>query len=1172
MASDEDVKVEDEQAMKSMAPVVRESQAFEAAKKEREQRDNHARELAQTMMATMKEDSARAPAIAPTMAEAGTAPGAHAAQSGGSGAKVAIVVLVLLLLGGGGAAGWYFTMGPGAQQPANNRTTIAGTDSGNTDGDPVPVNAGGGDNNGGNGGGNGDGDNGGGNNSSDDGGEQPPPEQDDPLVAQALESAGAAITNAQSLSDLDAAGKQLQRAKLEKHKASPRQRTEMEELEGRLARQYAYLAATEGFDELRQALEAFESSRATETQTAINHLNAAITARDNLAKLEIPPEVEAIVVTERDALIGRVNDTLAEYWEELDSQARRLEERLQYEEAAAILGDMEKVRAAPEKLADVSHRRRVVRVRGIHKVVRDALAIPDFKGAIEQLEKAEDISVPDELQADHAKVVASVGIAIEEKLAGYLKAAIEAADRAEFEEALNERDAALEMPGRNSEQTSRIADATVYIELSEMINAAERATTEERFNDARAKLDAAGDKIAASADRQLPQSLVLRYNNADVAFTAALSERFEALMKSAKESVDALDFGQASEDLADAGSLPLDADQKRRLEAFKIENEKALGDYVSTLINDAEKALDDGDFEAASEKLQLVKSLRVPDDQTERLAEVEQRFGSEATRLHAEFLDKAHTALEEGNYAAARDSLDAAAKIPVTGTAADEREELEKGYAQRLRDEVSGHIEAADKLLDEGKFSEARTRLDEAARLPLDEELRRPVRRKLEQWAEKLEIKLNQLLQAAADARDAEMFTNADALLKEAHELPLEPDQKIRASKAEDELKAAVAAYKEGLFKKLEDAVESAAEKEGKRIIAKLRGMALGPAEQIRVSRLETALTGESDSDRYERLPRHLRTGWQDKVCRTEQLIDIGEQISSLAVSADGKFGAAGTRSGRVHFFKLKRGIRLGSSKGGTRPITAVAISDDGTFAASGNDDGNVVLFTLSGDTVQATDLGTVSDDAFGLAFSANNNVLYVAARDGTITRFNPVTKGRLGGPVNSGLKRAQCMALSPNGSLLAIGGPDSKVAVFDADRMVIKETLEGSGGELIHSVAFSADGSRLIAGSIGDDVAVWDTRRLSKKPSQQFKGLSEWVRGVGFSPDGRRCAAFDSEKRLMVWDTGSGIPHRQIEYNDRFKGEKRFLPSAGVIGPDGTILIGTREGELIHLSLKDAG
>jgi WD40 repeat protein len=124
---------------------------------------------------------------------------------------------------------------------------------------------------------------------------------------------------------------------------------------------------------------------------------------------------------------------------------------------------------------------------------------------------------------------------------------------------------------------------------------------------------------------------------------------------------------------------------------------------------------------------------------------------------------------------------------------------------------------------------------------------------------------------------------------------------------------------------------------------------------------------------------------------------------------------------------------------------------------------------------------------------------------------------------------------------------------------------------DMVQKLCFSADGKLLIGGSMGDGIGVWETARLTEKPVSQMKGLDEWIKGLGFSSDGRRCCGFDAEKRFVIWDAKSGQSNKTYEF-DQFKREKRFMPRAGYVGPDGTLLLGTEDGELLHLTVKPAG
>jgi WD40 repeat protein len=104
-------------------------------------------------------------------------------------------------------------------------------------------------------------------------------------------------------------------------------------------------------------------------------------------------------------------------------------------------------------------------------------------------------------------------------------------------------------------------------------------------------------------------------------------------------------------------------------------------------------------------------------------------------------------------------------------------------------------------------------------------------------------------------------------------------------------------------------------------------------------------------------------------------------------------------------------------------------------------------------------------------------------------------------------------MAFSRDGGLLALGGDDGSVILWDTQRRQIRERLEGRGG---WSVAFSPDGEILALG--GDGVILWDIQRR-----QQIGGPLKGPGDVGgesmaFSPDGRILAS-GGYGSVILWD-----------------------------------------------------
>ncbi|MCA8947081.1 MAG: protein kinase, partial [Planctomycetes bacterium] len=634
MAPQDDIAAGDEGAMKSMAPVVRESQAFEAAAKEREQRDHHARELAQTMLATIQEDSARRAAIPQPTQEASQPSSSQVIiERRGSGGLVA-VLLLLIIVGGGGAA-WYFTLGPGAVKDNKSDQPIAaanGNDASNTSSVNTSTNSAGNSGTVGTDAGPADGgatdggtvDGGTTDGIADDGGaidggsvdgtELPPPEEvDDPAVAGYLGGALTSITNANTLADLDPVKRKLDQAWLviKQGKGSEKQRAEFDELKARYDQQRAYLAATEGFAKIRTALASFEEKRGDDNDSAIDFLNTAIKERDRLLAIVVPDAAKELVADDRDALVERVNDALESFWTELDKEATRLEGQNQFDGASEALAAMERIDNTPEALAGVRDRRKVVQIRGLHKSILDDLDIPDFKDAASLVKKAEEIGVPDSLKTAHAQVKAAMASKIEETVQNYLADAKAGVVAEDFIAARNALDAATELPEKTPEQKTQVADMVFFVTLSEQLLNADKAIEADNFVEARKQLDEAKLTLDGAQNRTVPQELKDRYATLSGSFDTQLSSRFEELLSAAKSKLEDRDFESASKSMNDADKLPLTTAQRERLDTFKADSLIALDQFVRELISKIEKALDDNEFDKAQAALATADALPV---------------------------------------------------------------------------------------------------------------------------------------------------------------------------------------------------------------------------------------------------------------------------------------------------------------------------------------------------------------------------------------------------------------------------------------------------------------------------------------------------------------------------------------------------------------------------------
>ncbi len=1163
----------------SLAPVVRESAAFEAAAKEREQHDENAREAARTMLATVREPKAPTAEVAALQQPGGSSQVVVVRDSGGAAKWVALLVLTLVV---GGAAAWYFVLG--GQDYIRTQGWLAGT------GGP-PVN----NSPGGNSGTANNGNNSGtigtppANNPGDNSGPiDPPPAQDDPAIKRRLQDLEATLASASTASELEVARTKLAQIKLNESQASEAQRREIARLESNYEAQHALLNSVELFKRMNEGVDVYETNKRGDAKAAIEGLNRALTADEEFKKLNIPAEVETQIKTDKEATLGRLVRATQEIEGKLRSEISELlaGEAPDYEAADAKLEMLASIRLPGDVRASVREQRNEVRTQSLLKRARDEIRNKTYKTAKDTLQDILRMGVPaslsDRFRDANDELTTQVAAAFD----GFLSAAEKAvgqndyvAARASLEKADTlSREKLLDTP-----QTEKLVIAKFSTDIRACLFLGEGALSRLEFNEADKQLKEI-DRLVREAGRaegrdtgavRIPQQLLDAAEQLKQRFDTQLEGHFAGLLEKAGQLLGEKNFSDGSQVLVDAADLPLTKDQQDRLDEFNRQSESALAEYVRSLVAEIEQALNANEFDKAMVALKKTEALTVPDDLRGKLSELDTRFKVEAVKRLRDLLADAEAAIRSKRYEDARKQLASAGKIPVSDEELiTRRTATEKSWLDTLTADVEERLGRVASLTDEEKFKEARTTLDAAVPLArLDSSLAISLRNSREELDRRIAAKFGDFLARANDACDSDDFKLADERLAQAaamaSESLLSNEQVIELSKAQDSRNSKLGAYLSRLFKELEGHAKQGQEQAGNAVVEKIQEWAhtLDASGQANLNRLKGELEGEPRDARRDRLPDRWRMYFDDRYTKLEQVIELRESITSLFSSPDGKFGIAGTASGKVHFFNLKRGTSPSPSSGGTRPITAVAYSQDGTVAASGNDSGLLVLYTFVGGAPQPQSLATIDYSVQSMVFSPDGKVLFVVDRDGTLHRYNPVARSRIGS-FPTGISRPNSIAISPDGSLVAIGGRDSKVAVFDAINLTLKRTVTAPGDDHIQRVAFSADGSYMIAGSNGNGVGLWDTRNLGEKAIRQFKDLGEWTRGIGITPDKAAAVGFDSEKGLMVWDLEHGTERRSLLFSQFRDSNDNMRVEAGFIAADGTALVGTRSGRLLHFTL----
>jgi Tol biopolymer transport system component len=138
----------------------------------------------------------------------------------------------------------------------------------------------------------------------------------------------------------------------------------------------------------------------------------------------------------------------------------------------------------------------------------------------------------------------------------------------------------------------------------------------------------------------------------------------------------------------------------------------------------------------------------------------------------------------------------------------------------------------------------------------------------------------------------------------------------------------------------------------------------------------------------------------------------------------------------------------------------------------------------------------------------------------------------------------AESVAFSPDGHLLAAGGYDYTVRLWNVDTGEQIGVLPGHG-DTVDVVAFSPNGKTLASGSWYHEVWLWDVESLSNKAILQNENHFAGLYSAAFSPDGTLLASAGGE--LNVWDLASG----EIQTTIPLPGEYPVVYSV-TFSPDG--------------------
>jgi WD40 repeat protein/serine/threonine protein kinase len=243
------------------------------------------------------------------------------------------------------------------------------------------------------------------------------------------------------------------------------------------------------------------------------------------------------------------------------------------------------------------------------------------------------------------------------------------------------------------------------------------------------------------------------------------------------------------------------------------------------------------------------------------------------------------------------------------------------------------------------------------------------------------------------------------------------------------------------------------------------------------------------------------------------------EGVSSVCLSADGRFALSGSADQTLKLWDVKTGQCLQTFLGHTNWVNSVCLSVDNRFALSGGYDKTLKLWEVSTGQCLRTFTGH-TDLVLSVCLSADGQFAISGSVDSTLKLWDLAT-GRCLRTFKGHADAVFSVFLSMDGRFALSGSKDSTLQMWDVATGICLRTFIGHSGFVL-SVCLSTDNRFALSGGYDKTLKLWEV--VTGKCVRTFTGHADSVFSVCLSADGQFALSSGSlDRALKLWNLVTG-------------------------------------------------